>query len=78
MANASDASKDIPGFGSALELPPELQQDPDIMAFINKAVTQWSRIAAWTWCDYLAFKNAPNGKTKDEQDLKEFLQDSFA
>ena len=69
MANA----KPIPGFGSAIELPPELLQDPDVLSFITEAVTQWSRIAAWSWCDFLAFEADPK-KANAENTLKELLR----
>jgi len=62
----------IPGFCSNTTLPPELAQEPSILAILKKGVTQWSRIVAWSWCDYLAFKDEPQ-RAQEEQDLKVFL-----
>ena len=62
----------VPGFNSKMTLPPELVKDSNILAVLKLGVTQWSRIAAWSWCDYLAFKGDPK-KEPQEKKLKEFL-----
>jgi hypothetical protein len=74
--------KDNPGFGSTQTIPPELTQDGSILSILQLGVTQWSRIAAWTWCDYLAFRGEK--LESKEQKLKSELislltwQSSFA
>ncbi len=65
------------GCGPASELPALLLNDPDLKPadvkdFIRVGVQQWSRIAAWTWCDFLAFSGTKN--ESDEKNLKEFLR----
>lgn len=65
-------------------LPPSLQ-NPDDLAKIRKAVTQWSRIVAWSWTPLLAF-NKDQNKGAQERTLKSYLietvknqgQNSFA
>ena len=47
----------VPGFSAKMNLPEELAQSQDVLAFLRLGVTQWSRIAAWTWCKkYYAFE----------------------
>lgn len=50
-------------------LPPGLQGN---LSTIKTGVTQWSRIVAWSWCDYLAFKGDEQ-KEEQEQSLKDLL-----
>lgn len=68
----------IPTPGACLletKLPEGLQGND--LSTIKTGVTQWSRIVAWTWCDYLAFddkKNKPEPEKKQyEIDLKKLL-----
>jgi len=60
----------IPIPGACLEntLPAGLK--PDLQT-IKTGVTQWSRIVAWSWCDYLAFAGDP--KQAQEIKLKNLL-----
>lgn len=61
----------IPTPGACLfntRLPEGLQ---DQLPIIKTGVTQWSRIVAWTWCDYLAFAGEP--KEEQEKALKLLL-----
>lgn len=46
----------VPDFCADTNLPKELYENQEVLAFLKLGVTQWSRIAAWTWCDYLAFE----------------------
>ncbi|HBL13493.1 MAG TPA: hypothetical protein DD379_19265 [Cyanobacteria bacterium UBA11162] len=55
----------VPGFGSETTLPPELRT-PEFLSIIKKGVTQWSRIVAWSWCDYLVYE----GKAKEAEERK--------
>jgi hypothetical protein len=65
----------VPGFFAPTNLPEELAQSQDVLAFLRLGVTQWSRIAAWTWCDYRAFDgtNLEKKEIKLKQDLIKFL-----
>jgi hypothetical protein len=72
MADLPTAPAPIPGFGSKITLPPELVANDRILEILKKGVTQWSRIAAWSWCDYLAFKG-DSVKEPQEKNLKAFL-----
>lgn len=50
------------------KLPDGLQKE---LTKIKAGVTQWSRLTAWTWCDYLAFADSP--QAEDEKKLKALL-----
>ena len=52
------------------KLPEELNT-PEFLAKITKTVTQWSRIIAWSWTDYLVFAGTAN--ENQEQQLKALL-----
>lgn len=54
--------------GLVTKLPPGLN---DHLPKITKGVTQWSRLAAWSWTDYLAFAGEP--KEAEERKLKTLL-----
>ena len=61
----------VPGFFAKTNLPEELAQSQDVLDFLRLGVTQWSRIAAWTWCDeYYAF-DGTSLKDKDGKTLKD-------
>jgi len=63
----------IPTPGACLldtTLPKDLQGND--LSTIKTGVTQWSRIVAWTWCDYLAFQDE-KAKIGDELALKKLL-----
>lgn len=51
---------------------PKSLQNPTDLAKIRKAVTQWSRIVAWSWTPILAFKG-DDKKMNQEQILKTYL-----
>jgi len=78
MSQVPTAPPPIPGFCAESTIPSELLKDPAMMGVIQKGVTQWSRISAWSWCDYLAFAD-PNKPPIDrekagaEMKLKRFL-----
>ena len=78
MSEIPTAPPPIPGFCAESTVPPELLKDTNIMGVLQKGVTQWSRISAWSWCDYVAFNDNKNppvdlGKAKQEENLKDFL-----
>jgi len=52
-------------------LPQSLQNDTDL-GKIKKAVTQWSRIVAWSWTSVLAFMG-DESKMRQEQILKSYM-----
>ncbi|MDY6805963.1 MAG: hypothetical protein SXA11_19460 [Cyanobacteriota bacterium] len=54
----------------ATKLPGDLNT-PENLAIITKMVTQWSRLMAWSWTDYLAFANTEN--EDQERQLKTVL-----
>ena len=68
----------LPGFTGETTLPPELLKNSSAMDLIKKGVTQWSRIAAWSWCDYLVYAaqdgTCQNENCKDEEKLKKILK----
>ena len=71
IVSYSKSDLNLPGFDSPKSLPEELAKSDDVLAFLKLGVTQWSRIAAWTWCDYLAFEHT---KLEDkEKKLKKTL-----
>lgn len=72
MSQVPTAPPPIPGFCAESTVPSELLKDTAIMGVLQKGVTQWSRISAWSWCDYLAFKDEPE-KAKQEENLKTVL-----
>jgi hypothetical protein len=55
IVHYSASETNLPGFYSKTNLPEELANNQEVLNFLQIGVTQWSRIAAWTWCDYLAF-----------------------
>lgn len=57
--------------GLVTKLPPGLN---DHLPKITKGVTQWSRLAAWSWTNYLAFASDAL-KAEQEQRLKDLLID---
>ena len=52
-----------------IELPKPLQNAAD-EAVIKQSITDWSKIVAWTWANYLAFGETEQGQ---EQKLKNFF-----
>ncbi len=56
--------------GLVTKLPPGLNEH---LPKITKGVTQWSRLVAWSWTDYLAFAGEP--KEAEERKLKTLLID---
>jgi hypothetical protein len=54
--------------GLVTKLPPGLNEH---LSKITKGVTQWSRLVAWSWTDYLAFAGEPN--EEQERKLKTLL-----
>lgn len=72
MSQVPTAPPAIPGFCAESTVPSELLKDPAIMGVLQKGVTQWSRISAWSWCDYLAFDDESE-KKEQEKNLKNVL-----
>ncbi|WP_341525061.1 hypothetical protein WKK05_20860 [Nostoc sp. UHCC 0302] len=52
---------------------PKGLSDPDNLGKVRKAVTQWSKVVAWSWSSYLAFADNPQ-QAEEEKKLKQILR----
>ncbi|MBP0016339.1 MAG: hypothetical protein J7647_02130 [Cyanobacteria bacterium SBLK] len=76
MSQIPTAPPPTPGFCAKSTVPPEILSNKPIMGVIQKAVNQWSRLVAWSWCDYLAFVD-DREQAKQEENLKKFVIQSL-